>query len=480
MAEILGSTRKEALKAILRRLHDGESPSTLKQALRAALGSVSAAEIARIEQELVAEGLPRQELMRLCDLHLSLFEESLGGEELPVPDWHPLRILMIEHQEVLGMANRLASLARQDMTTAGPSQEVRDLVHHLVASESHYVREENVLFPYLERYGVVEPPRVMWAEHDQIRMRKKAVVEAVDGGGSLAPSSLALSEMLASHFMKENRILFPTALRVIPEVEWPRIRAQFDELGYCCFTPLAPPAPSIGESTPSRDAFADHQAGPLGSGAPQLQSRPPFATDASRPGQAAAFAVDPSRPAQSATFAVGPSRPGQAATFAVDPSRPAQSATFAVGASQPEAVIRFATGELTPRELQAMLDSLPIDITFVDKDDRVRYFSQGRERIFVRMPAIIGRRVQDCHPQKSVHVVEQIVADFRSGRREMAEFWIPFEGKLVHIRYYPVRAPDGEYLGVVEVTQDITRARQLEGEKRLLDEAPTAPTQGGV
>ncbi|MGQ9632008.1 MAG: PAS domain-containing protein [bacterium] len=109
-----------------------------------------------------------------------------------------------------------------------------------------------------------------------------------------------------------------------------------------------------------------------------------------------------------------------------------------------------------------------MDITFVDKEDAVRYFSQSKDRIFVRTKAVIGRKVQQCHPQKSLHVVNRILEDFKSGGRDSAEFWIDFKGRLIYIRYFPVRNKNGEYLGCLEVTQDITDIKKIEGEKRLL------------
>jgi len=130
--------------------------------------------------------------------------------------------------------------------------------------------------------------------------------------------------------------------------------------------------------------------------------------------------------------------------------------------------IRLETGMLSKEEIETILDTLPIDLTFVDKDDTVRYFSQTRERIFPRTKAVIGRKVQQCHPQKSIHIVNQILEDFRNGRRDVAEFWINLQGKLIHIRYFPLRSKNGEYMGCLEVTQDITDIKKIEGEKRLL------------
>jgi PAS domain S-box-containing protein len=126
--------------------------------------------------------------------------------------------------------------------------------------------------------------------------------------------------------------------------------------------------------------------------------------------------------------------------------------------------------KLSTETLEAIFDTLPVDLTFVDDTDTVRYYSKGEERIFRRTPAVIGRKVQDCHPQKSLHKVEQVVSDLKSGRRDMAEFWIDLKGRKIYIRYFAVKDKTGKYLGVLEVTQDITDLQKIEGEKRLLDE----------
>lgn len=138
--------------------------------------------------------------------------------------------------------------------------------------------------------------------------------------------------------------------------------------------------------------------------------------------------------------------------------------------SSQEGEISLPTGRFSLKELMAVLDTLPVDITFVDKDDRVRYFSEGKERIFTRTKSVLGRRVQDCHPPQSVDVVEKIVNSFREGKRDSVDFWINLKGREIYIRYYAVRDKQSSYLGTLEVTQDITEIRELEGEKRLLDE----------
>jgi PAS domain S-box-containing protein len=122
--------------------------------------------------------------------------------------------------------------------------------------------------------------------------------------------------------------------------------------------------------------------------------------------------------------------------------------------------------------LAAILNTLPVELSFVDRDDTVRYFSHERsEKIFGRSRGVIGTKVQNCHPQKSVHVVNQILADFKAGKREAAEFWIEMGDRKVHIRYWPVRSPDGQYLGCLETVQDVTAIQKLAGQRRLLDTA---------
>ena len=135
-------------------------------------------------------------------------------------------------------------------------------------------------------------------------------------------------------------------------------------------------------------------------------------------------------------------------------------------------LIPLATGALTQDQINLMLTHLPVDVTFVDEHDRVRYFTQGKERIFDRSAAIIGREVTMCHPPQSVHKVTIILDDFRAGKRDVAEFWIQSGGQFIHIRYFALRDAEGTYKGCIEVSQNATHIRTLEGEKRLLDDAP--------
>jgi len=132
-------------------------------------------------------------------------------------------------------------------------------------------------------------------------------------------------------------------------------------------------------------------------------------------------------------------------------------------------LIDMGTGLLTPEQLALMLNHMPIDVTLVNEHDVVLYFSGGPHRIFPRSKAVIGRKVQNCHPPESVHMVEEILAAFRNGDKDQADFWIQSRGKFIQIRYFALRDEKGNYRGTLEFSQDITEIRKLEGEKRLLD-----------
>ena len=134
--------------------------------------------------------------------------------------------------------------------------------------------------------------------------------------------------------------------------------------------------------------------------------------------------------------------------------------------------IQVSTGSFSSQELEAIFKTLPIDITFVDKNDKVKFFSHGTKKVFDRNRSIIGRDVRLCHPPGSVHIVEQIISDFKSGKENKAAFWISsFMGKFVYIEYTALRGSDNEYLGVMEITQIIDDLRSLEGDQRLLSYA---------
>ena len=134
----------------------------------------------------------------------------------------------------------------------------------------------------------------------------------------------------------------------------------------------------------------------------------------------------------------------------------------------PTGFMQFENGALTKQQLDSVLNTLPLEITFINENDTVCFFNKPEEVIFVRTKAIIGRKVQNCHPAASIETVNKIVGSFKNGKKNQAEFWIDMAARKIHIRFFAVRDPAGKYLGTMEVVQDVTDIQKL-GEKRLLD-----------
>lgn len=395
--------RKKKLKMAVEKLHQGAEVADVKEEFKEILKDASPLEISKIEEEMIDEGMPREQIQNLCDVHLELFKESLAEPNTELPKTHPIYILMEEHKIILNAAIKLAELAQVCANRPGqaPAPEavggIMKSIETLKDSANHYHREENVLFPKLESRGIVQPPAIMWSEHDKVRGIEKTLFELFDNGlrldadalKVLRTSAIALSETLSSHFYKENNILFQTSLKLFSEDEWKVMRADFDDIGYGIL----------------------HPEGVEGQ---EVQSIP-------------------------------------------------------VSLDDSDDIVRFESGALRRDVLERVLNTLPVDITFVDESDHVQYFSLSPERIFVRSKSVIGREVRNCHPQKSVDKVEQILNDFRAGNRDNADFWINLGDQLIYIRYFAVRDDSGKYLGCLEVSQNLTEIKKIEGEKRLLD-----------
>jgi DUF438 domain-containing protein len=399
-------TRKELIKAAIRRIHGGEKVEELKAEFALAVKGLTETEVAEAEQEAMAEGATVDDVRALCGAHLEVFRASMAEKPIEVPHWHPLHIQEEEH---IDMANKIG-LAKTQVHALlhGAAGAARDaaaaklagLVAYLGKAASNFLKQENVFFPALERHGIAQPPKVMWAEHDLLRAAQKKLAGLAAAGieanvGAIRDAVLEYEKILLDHVMKERSILFPASLSLFSEKEWIEVRRDFDDVGYFAFFPM-----------PLEFALAE-------------EASKGASSDASIPGA-------------------------------------------------PGGLIDLDTGYLSRRELVAMLKALPVDVTFVDADDKVKYFSETPERIFVRTKSVIGRSVQNCHPPKSVHVVTEILDDFRSGKKDSEDFWLHMGEKYVYIRYFAVRGSKGEYLGALEVSQDIAPIKAIEGEKRIV------------
>ena len=388
--------RKQALKKLILDLHAGLDLTQARSRFSALVGDVSAVEIAQLEQELIEEGLPAEEIKVLCDVHVAVFQEALDGEAAPeMTPGHPVHTLKYENFAV-GELLKLIEGVFADLQAEGALAQLRAYASQLAEVEKVYSRKENLLFPILERHGVTGPSSVMWGIHDDVRAQVKALRQSLEAGQLEAAKDVfeQTAEAIRAMFYKEEHILYPTSLKMLSDEEWVEIRDQSEEIGYCLVRPGDDWHPDI-----------------------ELKET------------------------------------GESERASVD------------------GLLPLDVGALGLEQVNLLLTHLPVDVTYVDETDTVRYFSQAKgQRIFTRTAAIIGRKVQNCHPPSSVHIVSGLLDEFRAGTRDSAEFWLQMAGMFVHIRYFALRDAQGKYRGTIEVTQDLAPLRALEGERRLLDE----------
>ncbi|MGC8865236.1 MAG: DUF438 domain-containing protein [Bacteroidales bacterium] len=406
MSELINNSfmRKMRLKELILRLHEGVDEQAVRAELLETLSRIPYGEVVEVEQELIEEGLPQEEVLRLCDAHSAVLDGhiDLSGMK-PVPEGHPVDVFRKENkaiQEVITRAETvLRSLEAADTITPEKILEVRSYFNQLFDVDKHYKRKEYLLFPYLEKKGITGPPAVMWGKHDEIREQLKGSIDilqisdlpASEWKAAISMVLLPVLKAINDMVTKEEQILFPMSLDALSEADWYEISRQTPDIGFCLYDPPVEWKPEgIHEATHPEEDFAG-------------------------------------------------------------------------------GLVRLPSGNFNVKELMAILNTLPVDITFVDKDDRVRYFSQGPHRIFQRNRAILNRDVRYCHPPASVHIVDKILEDFRSGKASHAPFWINMRGRMIYIEYYALRDAEGHYLGTLEVSQDITRYRELQGEQRILN-----------
>ncbi len=388
--------RKDIIKQIIKELHDGKTVDEVKQKFEDAFAGVSASEITDAEQALINEGLPISEVQKLCDVHSAVFKGSIEeihreSDPAKIPG-HPVNVLMLENKELEKIIEKQIKpyLEREGNDSL---QAIIKGLDELSVIDIHYAKKENLMFPYMEKYGITAPPKVMWGVDDEIRddlkMLKSDLLYGVfnrDHKKSVEDLINRINEMI----FKEENIMIPMLLDTLTQDEWKMIANDSNEIGNIInYIPVWQP---------------------------DKEAKEEYKEDIKEPG-----------------------------------------------------AIILPTGVFTKEELTYMLNSLPIDITFVGSDDNVRYFSQSSERVFARTKSIIGRNVSNCHPPASVHIVEDIVEDFKSGKKDHEDFWIKMGDKYVYIRYFAVRNEEGKYLGVVEVTQDIKPIQEITGEKRLVE-----------
>jgi DUF438 domain-containing protein len=406
MSELINNSieRKKRLKELILKLHTGESQEVVRQQLLESLSQIPYGEVVEVEQELISEGLPEEEVLKLCDAHSTVLNGKIDlSSSKKIPDGHPVDVMIHENSELKKVALEIEILLDEvsgdkEIYIDAVILKLRGLFNNLFDVDKLYRRKEYLLFPFLENQGITGPPKVMWGKHDEIRDLIKGSIELLQTPSITREELIASSEIILSRAYKgvvdmtkkEEEILFPMALDKLTESDWYEISIQSLQIGFCLYDP-------------------------------QKEWKPVWAKEDS----------------------------------IEELNKTGQN-------------IQLPSGSFTVEELLAILNTLPIDMTFVDRNDKVKYFSQGKERIFQRNRAILNRDVRHCHPPASAHIVDKIIEDFKSGREDQAPFWINSGDKMIHINYFALRNDKGEYLGTLEVSHDVSGYRKLEGDQRIL------------
>lgn len=287
-------------------------------------------------------------------------------------------------------------------------QKYYNIFNHLSTVEKRFARKENQLFPFLEKRGWTNPSQNMWSFHDTIRDIFRLVRKNLEEQDVAAVNRN--TEFLIDNLLRllevEQRVLFPRAMEILTEEDWVNMRQGEEEIGWMLHKEPA--------KYPAEEAKED------------IKEEPAY--------------VHPSQDTQHRT-----------------------DVKFAEDAHH------FDEGYMTVEQVNLLMRTLPLDITYVDENDKVIFYNRGDIRVFPRSAGIIGREVKFCHPPKSVDTVLKIVEAFRSGERDEANFWFNYRGKFIYVRYFAVRDKDKNYRGVIEMSQEINHIQEISGERRLLE-----------
>lgn len=406
MSKLDKEQKKQFLKDVILSLHKGLSFEDAKNKIEKEIGEITTAEIAEVEQALINDGVSTDEIKNFCNVHALLFKSSMAKNLTDVDSpAHPVYLFKLENREIEKITKSINdTIAKKDEIKPDDFREkVKNDLIKLKEVNIHYTRKEQLLFPFLEKYGFFGPSKVMWGKDNDIRsLLKKALADSEKISDTTVLDSYIkddlnpLIEEVDGMIFKEENILFPSSLEKLKSDDWVNILEESAEIGY-------------------------------------------------------AFIPKP----KSVSLLIEEFKTAAITEAEIDPEKKQ---------------ICFPTGNLSLDELLQIFNNLPVDLTFVDKNDEVRYFSDNRDRIFVRTKAVIGRKVQMCHPPQSVDIVEKILKSFKEGKKDHSDFWINLNNKLIYIRYFAIRDQNKNYLGTLEVTQDITQIKSLEGERRLLSE----------
>lgn len=400
--------RQALLKQLILQLHEGDSVQQVRGRLIHLLKSIPYNEVVQVEQQLIAEGLPETEILHFCDIHTAVLNGRIDTSQAKtVPSGHPVDIFKQENKEI---EKKIKSIKALLEGIAALKED--DLNAYILQLRSLFNELSDIDKHYLRKEYLLFPfmEKAGISGPPKVMWAKHDEIRAM-----LKAAHETFRQQLTQEELEQS--IIPLVLQpVVDAIESMIMKEEKILFPMCLDTLTDENWLQINEETPIYGFCL----------------------------------YDPQTAWEPVVIKEGP----QALAPAVFVNAEA---------------IRLSSGSFGMVELEALFLALPVDITFVDKNDKVKFFSHSPKRVFERNRSIIGRDVRMCHPPQSVHIVEDILTHFKMGKENKAVFWISnYKGRFIHIEYTALRSPDNEYLGVIEVTQDITALRKLEGDKRLL------------
>lgn len=473
--------RIQVLKDILLRLHHGASPDSVEADFQAHFSDVSPIEVSLMEHELMNgdHGVGFEDVMKLCTVHAKVMAAGVQGKEVPdsQQEGHPVWIFKQENLALQAGLHRIQRLLDALESAESQGQDLdpgllRGLTRQyqlLDQFQRHYRRKEELFFPIMESYGHDAPPKVMWGVDDQIRdlfgLAQEALKDLVDQAEDASVAQVlatyhAFVQEFKDMIFKEEAILIPLLLSLFSEDDWLAIAKDSPEFGYAIIQPDK-------EWVPSRVKFgAQGENGELagaGLGA-EAQNEGPAGTSAGSPTKSVASS-DSDSASNSATSPTA------------KPSTNSVADSTASPAPNPEADLPFGGGYLSLKEANLILNHLPFEITFIDKNDLFKYFNTSiaiENKLFPRVPSAIGRHVKMCHPPRSLDMVMTLIDDLKHKRRTSESMWFHrSDGRFAYVTYIGVFDDQNQYMGVLEYVHDIAPLLDLGPDKRGL-----APLEG--
>lgn len=397
MEEHANEKRLEDLMAFSRGIIDGENGKDLIERYQEAIDNVTPFDIIELENRQLISGVSTATIKKSIGKILNTFYSSLSSYKWKRPAQGTfLYYLMLENRALEKKLNTIKQIlkkyhAEKTFTYSLLKHKLIPLFLEILDFDEHYIKKENILFPFIEKYwNNYNPIKVMWSLHDDIRNSLKEIILILENPNKRWDKlNIEIGRFFFLTFgmiTKEEQIVYPVAVTSIPDKDWKDMHLQSFDL--------------------------------------------PF-------------------------------------PFIEKPIKP--EIIIKEGFWQKECTFKTESGEVSLDQIELIFGNLPVEITMIDEDDSVVFFSDSDSRIFPRSAAIIGRNVKNCHPPESVHIVSKIIEAFKNGTKQKAEFWFKFKDRFIFTSYYALHDKFGVYRGILEVSQDISKFKNLDGEKRLLD-----------